>query len=246
MKNSKTRFSATVKNYDQYRPSYPSKLIDWIISKTKIKSSDTVVDIGCGTGISTRLFADREFKVIGVDPNEDMLKAARKRGSSATYQKGDAENTNLKANSANLIISAQAFHWFAVDKTMKEFKRILKPGAFCVAFWNVRVKNPLTKKYEAIIKKYSGDYEKTIKAVETVEAIKDSKLIKLAKEKQFANTQSLDGEGLINRAYSTSYVMHGVKDHAGFKNQLMKLFRKFQKKGKITFDYKVLAIMWQL
>lgn len=246
MKNSKTRFSATVKNYDQYRPSYPSKLIDWIITITKIKPSDTVVDIGCGTGISTRLFAEREFICFGVDPNEDMLEDARKRGSSAIYQKGDAENTHLQANFANLIISAQAFHWFAIDNTMPELKRILKPNGFCCAFWNVRVQNPLTKSYEAIIKKYSGDYEKTIKALQTIKAIKASRAVKSVKESRFTNTQSLDFKGLINRAYSTSYVVHGVKDHTGFKKELRQLFAKYQSGGKITFTYDVLAVCWQL
>lgn len=245
MKNSKIRFSATVGNYDQYRPSYPSKLIDWIITTIKLKPPDTVVDIGCGTGISTRLFAEKGFKVIGVDPNQDMLEDAKNRGSTAIYQKGNAENTNLPADFANLIISAQAFHWFAIDKTMQEFKRILKPEGFCCAFWNVRVQNLLTKSYEAIIKKYSGDYEKTIKAIETIQAIKASPVVKSVKTGRFTNTQSLNFEGLINRAYSTSYVVHGVKDHGGFKKELAELFKNYQSRGKITFTYDVLAICWQ-
>lgn len=246
MKNSKIRFSATVQNYDQYRPSYPPNLIDWIIATTKIKPPDTVVDIGCGTGISTRPFAKKGFNTIGVDPNEDMLDDARKRGSSAIYQKGEAQESGLSSNFANLIISAQAFHWFNIAQTMREFKRILKPDGFCSAFWNVRKKTPLTKNYEALIKKFSGDYEKTIKAVETIQAIKNYSMVKLVKENQFVNTQKLDSAGLIGRAYSTSYIVHGVRDHNGFKRELTELFENHQSKGNITFTYDVFAICWQL
>lgn len=246
MKSSKTRFSATVKNYDQYRPSYPTKLIDWVITSTKIKPSDTVVDIGCGTGISTRLFAEKGFSVIGIDPNNDMLKDARKRGSSVIYQKGGAEKSNLPANSASLIISAQAFHWFRIDDTMKEFKRILKPGGFCCVFWNVRKQNSLTKKYETIVKKYSGDYEKTTKAAQTIKAIKKNPRVKSVKKNRFNNKQSLNAKGLIGRAYSTSYIAHGVKDHKEFKKELMQLFESCQYHRKVTFLYDVLAISWQL
>ena len=246
MKNSKVRFSATVRNYDQFRPSYPKKLIDWIITTTTIKPPEVVVDIGCGTGISTRLFADKGFKTIGVDPNEDMLHDARKRGSSAMYQKGDAENSNLPADLTKLIISGQAFHWFNVDNAMREFKRILTPDGFCCAFWNVRKQNSLTKKYEEIIRRYSGDYEKTIKAAETIQTIKKNPIVRSVKEGKFTNTQNLDSEGLIGRAYSTSYIVHGVKDHKGFKKELTGLFENNQSKGKITFTYDVLAICWQL
>ncbi len=246
MRNSKTRFSETVQNYNQYRPSYPQKLIEWIIAASMIKPKDTIVDIGCGTGISTRLFADKGFKVIGVDPNADMLEDARKRGGDILYQKGDAENSNVSNNSANLIVSAQAFHWFNIDNTMKELKRVLKPNGFCCAFWNVRKQNLLTKGYEAIIRKYSGDYEKTVKASATIELIKKNPTPFSVKEKTFINTQNLDFNGLIGRAYSTAYVVHGVKNHEGFKNELSKLFKDFQINGKITFTYDVLAVFWQL
>ncbi len=30
------------------------------------------MDVGCGTGISTRLFAARGVRVIGIDPNDEM------------------------------------------------------------------------------------------------------------------------------------------------------------------------------
>lgn len=245
IKNSKTRFSETVKDYDKYRPSYPPRLIDWIINTAKITPPDMVVDIGCGTGIATRIFADRGFAAVGVDPNEDMLADAIKRGGGASYQKGDAQDSGLKNNSVDLVISAQAFHWFDIEQTMTELKRILKPLGSCCAFWNVREKTPFVEEYELLLKRYSGDYQKTPKASETIDHIKNFPGTKSIKESQFPNSQEFDLKGLIGRAYSTSYVVHGVKNHDKFKQALTDLFDKFKSGGKVIVTYKVLAVCWQ-
>ncbi|MEK6819118.1 MAG: methyltransferase domain-containing protein, partial [Nanoarchaeota archaeon] len=162
------------------------------------------------------------------------------------YQKGYSDNTNLPEASANLCISAQAFHWFDIEKTNQEIKRILKPGGFCCAFWNVRIKTPFVEEYESLLKVYSSDYEKTPKAKDTVEAIKRFSSVRSFKEKQFANIQNFDQEDLIGRAYSTSYVAHGVKEHDKFRQALRDLFDKYQSQGKVSFTYKTLAICWQL
>ena len=65
-----------------------------------------IVDLGCGTGISTRLFATTGHPVIGIDPNADMLATAR--GESAQdYRVGTSEHTSLPDACADLIIAAQ-------------------------------------------------------------------------------------------------------------------------------------------
>lgn len=243
--DSKTRFSETVRDYDQYRPSYPPQLIDWIINTTKVKPPAMVVDLGCGTGIATRLFATRGFTTIGIDPNEDMLADAIKRGGAASYQKGDAQDSGLQNESVDLVISAQAFHWFDIRQTMTELRRIVRPNGFCCAFWNVREGTPFVKDYEHLLKQYSNDYQKTPKASETINIIKNFPIIKSAKEAQFPNSQEFDLAGLIGRAYSTSYVAHGVKDHDNFKQALADLFGKYQSQGKVTVVYKTLAICWK-
>lgn len=245
IRNSKTRFSDTVAYYDLYRPNYPKALVDWIINITKITPSSNITDIGCGTGISTRLFAQKGFRIIGIDPNEDMLASAVERYPRGRYQKGDSEHTTLPDNSIDLVISAQAFHWFHIPKTLKEFKRILIPGGFCCAFWNVREDVPIANEYKKILKKYSTDYEKTPKALDTINAMKQDQNITNVKEAAFLTSQKLDLDGLIGRAYSTSYVAKGVKDRKGFKQALAELFKKYQIGERVKFPYKTVAICWQ-
>lgn len=60
------RFSQTVEDYRRYRPDYPAALFDWIEQHAELEVGSVVVDIGCGTGISSHL-ASRGWRTIGVD-----------------------------------------------------------------------------------------------------------------------------------------------------------------------------------
>ena len=245
MLDSKKRFSKTIKYYDLYRPSYPHTLINWIQRHTKLKSGSTIVDIGCGTGISTRLFTHQGFKVIGIDPNLAMLKVAH-RQKGATYQAGEATHTGLATNSTDLITIAQALHWLDIHPTLQEFKRILKPNGHCCAFWNTR--NPKTefiRAYNMLILQHSQEYSKTPKPTENVQKIRLSPLVKSLIEKRFVNSQTFDLQGIIGRAYSTSYIAHGVKHHAKFKQELTNLFHKHKHNDQVTFHYHTFAVCWK-
>jgi ubiquinone/menaquinone biosynthesis C-methylase UbiE len=246
--DSKGRFSKTVKVYDKYRPSYPQKLVDWIVKISSIKKGDKIADVGCGTGISSRIFAENGFKVIGIDPNKDMLKSAQeKKNKLIHYQIGDSEHTDLKNKSVDLAIAAQAFHWFDIPKTNKELKRILKDNGYCCAFWNSRRKTNFVREYEKLLKEYSDDYMKTPGGKEAIVKIKKFMKNMNIKQREFLNpnVQIFDLKGLIGRAYSTSYVTEGVKRHNEFRMALTSLFNKYKSKGKVKFGYKTFAICWQ-
>jgi len=76
MLDSCERFSVTADLYERYRPAYPAPLVDWIVQAAALVPGDAVADVGCGTGISTRLLAARGFQTVGVDPSEAMLTRA--------------------------------------------------------------------------------------------------------------------------------------------------------------------------
>jgi len=67
------RFSGAAAGYARFRPGYPEALVDWVVAESAVREGDRVVDVGCGTGILTRMLARRGFDVVGIDPNEDML-----------------------------------------------------------------------------------------------------------------------------------------------------------------------------
>jgi 2-polyprenyl-3-methyl-5-hydroxy-6-metoxy-1,4-benzoquinol methylase len=74
--NPQKRFSGRAAEYAKYRPSYPAVAIARIFEGLNEPKTLLAVDIGAGTGISSRLLADRGASVIAIDPNPEMLQAA--------------------------------------------------------------------------------------------------------------------------------------------------------------------------
>src|ERR1043166_6631807 len=66
------RFSGLADLYAKYRPSYPDAALDLIPTRGRLGPTSLLVDVGCGTGISSRLFALRGVPVLGIEPNADM------------------------------------------------------------------------------------------------------------------------------------------------------------------------------
>jgi SAM-dependent methyltransferase len=62
--------------YSRYRRGYPDPVIDALQSALGLSSTDTVLDLGCGTGQLSLPLARRVARVIGVDPEPDMLDRA--------------------------------------------------------------------------------------------------------------------------------------------------------------------------
>src|SRR6266536_3800127 len=66
------RFSGLAGDYAAHRPVYPEEAIDFVIARAGLGPSSLVVDVGAGTGISSRLFARRGLHVVGIEPNDEM------------------------------------------------------------------------------------------------------------------------------------------------------------------------------
>src|SRR5438309_9565527 len=111
------RFSGLAGLYSQYRPAYPEAALDFILSRCGLTDRSVLVDVGCGTGISSRLFASRGVRVIGIEPNADMRHQAEMESVSApspepTYQSGRADATGPPEARADAALADQAFPWF--------------------------------------------------------------------------------------------------------------------------------------
>ena len=159
------RFSNRAKFYDQYRPGYPEEIIELLKSECDLSPSSVIADIGSGTGILSRLFLRNGNIVFGVEPNREMREVAEEL--LREYQNfrsinGNAEATDLRGKSVELVTAGQAFHWFHIEKAKEEFSRILKPGGRVVLIWNDRRTDstPFLQAYEGLLTKFGTDYKK--------------------------------------------------------------------------------------
>ncbi len=130
------RFSGVANIYDIARPQCPSYIMD-IAGKYLGSKPEFVVDLGCGTGLSTFVWADVSKRTVGVEPNEDMLRVAREKAGdskSVEFVQGYADNIKLEDACADVVTCSQAFHWMEPQSTLREIDRILKPGGIFLAY----------------------------------------------------------------------------------------------------------------
>lgn len=241
----KKRFSATVDLYARHRPGYPVEAFAAIAALSDVRPPARVVDLGCGTGISSRALAGFGYAVIGVDPNADMLERARAESStpSIEWRLGECTATGLEPASVDLVVAAQAFHWFPIEPTVAECKRVLRPGHPFAALWNCRAKSDFLDGYVALVRAFSVDYAGLTGVEETIDAIAKSPSVARAETRTVANAQRLDRVGLHGRAWSSSYVAHGVADREGFDRALDALFDRHVEGGTVCFAYDVRIIV---
>lgn len=236
------RFSDRVENYIKYRPNYPREVLELLRDACELTPESVVADIGCGTGISTKMFLEYGCRVFGVEPNELMREAA------INYLEGfpqfvpvdgTAEETTLDDLSVDLVIAAQAFHWFDPERTRPEFKRILKPGGWTVLMWNERQldTNPFLIEYEALLLKYASDYKQV--RHENVDAARLKGFFQKEPETAtFYNEQVFDLDGLRGRMLSSSYMPNEGSDvYEEMVDDLKTLFAKHNENGKIKLLY---------
>ncbi len=130
------RFKGFADLYERYRPRPPEMLDEVLGRYAGISIPELVVDLGCGTGLSTRYWADKARQVIGIDPSADMLQQARKASDAPniSYQEGFSHQTGLPDKCAQVVTVSQALHWMDPQPTFEEAARILQPGGVFTAY----------------------------------------------------------------------------------------------------------------
>lgn len=239
----RARFAATADDYDAARPGYPHALREWVLGRLPAPPA-TVLDVGCGTGIASRLFAVGGSRVVGVDPSLPMLAKAVRRGGGPAYAGGEVAALPVAGGAVDLVTCAQAFHWFDRDRALAEFRRVLRPGGACAAFWNRRAATPFNEAYERLLRRASREYGVVPDTAEGLAAVRTAAGLSALDERCFPNVQWLDAAGLHARAWSSSYVAHGVDDPEAFDAALDALFVEHARGGRLAVVYETVALSW--
>ncbi len=127
-----------------------------------VQAGETVVDVGCGTGVLARAALQRVGaggQVVGVDPNAGMLDVARQEAPEVTWIQGVAERLPLDPASADVVAGQFALMFFT-DRAaaLSEMRRVLRPGGrLVIATWAALSASPGYDAMVSLLRRVAGD-----------------------------------------------------------------------------------------
>lgn len=138
----KDHFSSHAALYARARPGYPDNLGALLADLSP--ATEAVWDCGCGTGQLSTMLATRFSRVDATDASAEQI-ASAKPHPGVTYRTARAEASGLEENGYDLIVAAQAAHWFDIDRFYSEARRVGRPGAaiVLVGYGKPRLEGPL-------------------------------------------------------------------------------------------------------
>jgi len=192
-----TAFADVAGAYERGRPGYPDEAVRWLVGG----DPRDVVDVGAGTGKLTRSLVALGHRVVAVEPLDEMRAELVAAVPVVRALAGSAEAIPVADASADVVTSAQAFHWFDHARALPEISRVLRPGGRLALVWNSRDdRDPWMARLSAII----GN--ETIEETDVVSVLDASNRFGPVERASFVFEQVLDRDGLLDLVLSRSYL----------------------------------------
>ncbi|MBP2301706.1 class I SAM-dependent methyltransferase [Azospirillum picis] len=122
----KDHFSGHAGDYRAFRPSYPEGLADLLAGASP--ATELAWDAGCGNGQLSTMLAGRFAAVHATDASAEQIARAEPHPR-VRYAAASAEDSGLPDGCCDLVVAAQAAHWFDLARFYAEVRRVARPGA---------------------------------------------------------------------------------------------------------------------
>jgi len=198
--------------FDANRPAPPDVLVELLCLEAQVDRPRFVVDLGSGTGLSTRIWAERAEEVVGVEPSPEMLAQAEAAtaADNVRFVQAYAQATGLPDVGADLVTCSQALHWMEPEPTFAEAARLLRPGGVFAAYdydWPPIVGWEVEAAFEDVLRRVRAgrapDGRGMRYAKEAhLERIKASGHFRYARELVFHSRERADAERIVGMALS--------------------------------------------
>jgi ubiquinone/menaquinone biosynthesis C-methylase UbiE len=129
--NFKDYFSKQASEYTRYRPHYPAAIFKYLATLTV--DHQLAWDCATGSGQAALGLVNYFEKIIATDASDKQIANATAHDR-ITYMVAAAESTEIASGSVDLIVVAQALHWFDLDKFYAEVRRVSKSGGVLAAW----------------------------------------------------------------------------------------------------------------
>lgn len=222
------RFNGYSSLYDRNRPRAPIEVVKIITTYLKERPK-LVVDVGCGTGLSSFIWLNEVDKIIGVEPNDDMRKVAESRWeaaqkpSSLQFVKAVSHQLGLPDETVDAVTCSQSFHWMEPQPTLKEFARVLRPNGIFAAYdcdWPPTCNWRLEAEYKKLISLADQHLSRLLPTEnqahkwdkeQHLHQIQQSGFFSFAKEIVFHNWEECDATRYANIALSQGGIQTALK-----------------------------------
>ena len=144
----KDHFSGHAADYARFRPNYPAELFDYLVLISP--KQELAWDCATGNGQAAVGLADHFAKVIATDASARQIESAQPHPS-ISYQVAPTEASQIDPDSVDLILVAQALHWFDMDRFFTEAKRVSKESGILAVSTYTQVSVP---EIDAILSKF--------------------------------------------------------------------------------------------
>jgi SAM-dependent methyltransferase len=230
-------FAGKAASYAAARPGYPPGALAHAIEGLGTPDRLAAADVGAGTGISSLALAALGVRVFAVEPDPTMSSAAAPHPRITPIQ-APAERTGLAAGSVDLVLCAQAYHWFDPEASCAEFRRILRPPGRLALLWNDPDEDdPATHAYARLLRDAAG-----LDDLPHRDASLRPRVVGFTNHRELTlpNAQRLDRAALLLRARSASYFPKDDAAAARLEQDLARLHaRRADASGLLTLSYRV-------
>lgn len=153
----KDNFSTQSDKYAKYRPNYPDKFFDYLNSLVPVKQASW--DCGTGNGQVAVELAQTFEHVFATDISASQIENASQLPN-ITYSVQPAEHTNFLDHQFDLVVIAQAIHWFDFAKFYAEVRRTVKPSGIIsvIGYSRIKVTEQIDELISAFYHNMIGSY----------------------------------------------------------------------------------------
>ena len=132
-------FGAVAADYAAWRPGYPAELVAFLAGgEDGHTERRRILDLGAGTGQLSESLLAAGHDVVAADTSADMLAQLAVRLPGVPTLVARAEDLPLPDDDVDVVVAAQAAHWFDPVTAGREFRRVLRPGGAVGFIWHMR------------------------------------------------------------------------------------------------------------
>jgi len=218
-KSFESAFRGTYKYYVKHRPHIPKEVVDVIINHFKAKTTDRILDIGCGTGQVAMAMEGKCAEMVCLDPDPEMISQAKQATRNSKIKlvwiNSSAESLGKiqeELGSFKVATTSRAFHRMDQDRVLKYFDKLIEKDGGVAAFsdgviwkgdeaWQETLKKVIHKYLE---KEERSGKVKTKVSEELWEDVIARSVFKFVKTQNVLDTRNWDIKGILGYVFSTS------------------------------------------